>query len=87
MISYRIYYKFGGHLEPDILFVMRGFAYGMILWGVLSPVGYRIRTYSGETLPEVADEEWHKFCYAIAAYALIFSYMLEHWLVHSQNNL
>lgn len=65
------------HISHACLYGVRWFAYAVILLGVLSPAGWEIRTYSGETLSEIVDEEWHRLCYAIAAYLLATSYLLE----------
>jgi len=62
--------------HPQLL-VMRFFGYGMILWGVLSPVGHHIRSWGGETLPEIVDEEWHRLAYLIGLFALLLSYLSE----------
>ena len=77
LITVGVFHYFDWHLKHNILFVTRWIAYAIILLGVLSPVGWRIRTYSGETLTEILDEEWHRTCYAVAAYLLATSYLLE----------
>lgn len=68
---------FRWHIVHRALYGVRWVAYAIILWGVLSPVGWKIRTFSGETLSEIVDEEWHRLCYAVAAYLLAMSYLLE----------
>jgi hypothetical protein len=59
------------------LLVMRIFGYSMVLWGVLSPVGHHIRSWDGNTLPEIVDEEWHRLAYLIGLFALLLSYLSE----------
>ena len=73
-----IYHFLGGPLEHHFLIKMRWVAYGFILWGVLSPAS--IETWQGDTLPEVLNDEWHRLCYAIGAFLLMLSYLLEHGL-------
>jgi hypothetical protein len=69
--------KFSVHIPHPYLIVMRVIGYSLILWGVLSPLGYPIRTWDGETLPEIVDEEWHKFVYLLGLFLLLLSYLSE----------
>lgn len=66
-----------GHVSHDSLTVIKLLSYSLILWGVLSPVGYGIRTFDGETLPEIFDEQWHKVLYWLGAFGLFLAYLLE----------
>jgi hypothetical protein len=60
-----------------ILLVFRFFGYMFILWGVFSPTGWKIQTFDGETLPEIIDEEWHRFVYMVGLALLLLSYLFE----------
>ena len=64
-------------LNHRVIISLRLLGYSFILWGVLSPVGYAIRTFDGETLPEILDEEWHRFAYLIGLICLLLSYLSE----------
>ena len=59
------------------IIIMRIVGYCLVLWGVLSHLGYPIRTIGGETLPEIFDEEWYKFSYLGGLSLLLLSYLLE----------
>ena len=65
------------HLNHRVIVSLRLLGYSFVLWGVLSPVGYAIQTFDGETLPEILDEEWHRFAYVVGLICLLLSYLSE----------
>jgi hypothetical protein len=69
--------RLGIHIPHTWLIGMKVIGYSLILWGVLSPLGYPIQTMDGETLPEIVDEEWHKFVYLVGLFLLLLSYLSE----------
>ena len=72
-----VFLFFGVHFPHIFLVIMRIVGYCLILWGVLSHLGYSIKTRGGETLPEIFDEEWYKFSYLGGLSLLLLSYLLE----------
>lgn len=60
-----------------VLVIFRFIGYLFVLWGIFSPTGWKIRTFGGETLPEIIDEEWHRLIYMIGLTLLLLSYLFE----------
>ena len=74
---YGILNLFHVHVPHKFLIMSRFAGYVLILWGIMSPVGWKISTASGETLPEIIDEQWHRLIYVIGLIVLLLSYLLE----------
>jgi len=66
-------------IEPshNVIIVMRTIGYLAVLWGVLSPSGWGIQTFGGESLAEIFDEEWHRFNYIMGLFMVLLSYLFE----------
>lgn len=64
-------------LPHKVIISFRFLGYSLILWGILSPVGWEIRTFSGDTTSEIMDEEWHRFNYIFGLFFLLLSYLVE----------
>jgi len=77
VVTYLLLAQLGFHLGHRWHIFLRLTGYAFVLWGVLSPVGYKIRTFDGETLPEVVDEEWHRALYFLGVISLFLSYLAE----------
>ncbi len=69
-------------IDHSGLILMRCAGYIFILWGIFSSVGWPIRTWKGETLPEIVDEEWHRFTYLVGLSLLLLSYLSE-WRLYN----
>ena len=69
------YFNFSIGHKAQLMF--RVFGYLCILCGILSPTGKIIETIGGKTIPEIVDEEWHRFAYMIGLFLLLLSYLFE----------
>lgn len=77
LIVYGLTLIFKFHIPHWGLILLRIIGYCAILWSIMSYLGYPIRTFDGETLPEIFDEEWHKFLYGTGLFLLLFTYLSE----------
>ena len=75
--AYAVTLLLGVHTPHWVLIILRVSGYCLILWSILSYLGYPIRTFDGETLPEIFDEAWHRFLYGGGLSLLLFSYLSE----------
>ena len=76
-ITYFLLRIFRIELSHNMIILMRTIGYLAVLWGVLSPSGWGIQTFGGESLAEIFDEEWHRFNYIMGLFMVLLSYLFE----------